>query len=357
MATTVSAAVMGLLVPALGSASPSSSPPHPGSCVHMTAGGIYDLTPFRNVMLSGVDSGSRGRGGRFNVSICGDLLPCRDELTGQPQPAGMVYELSSGEPPGTCWDIVGRWDGFVGAKPLVDVDDAEHGAVEQAHGGVALAFSRPGDAHIECDNVTVGVTIACDPTAPEAPERAGMTGRQIGCHWQMDVRTSHRSVCGVRAYIRRPQPETRHRHLQAVPQNTSGGSWALVVDDNTSSVDEEDGTMSEFIEELQDLPPQVKEFVMEEDNLPIVVAGSLAGIIILWLFCVLCIKFCCRRTAMGGSGGGFGADSSAAAGDDEELAKNSMLGGVSRHSTSDEQSHLPLGSKHIRDDAVPQGSI
>ena len=96
---------------------------------------------------------------------------------------------------------------------------------------------------------------------------------------------------------------------------------------------------------------------MEEDNLPIVVAGSLAGIIILWLFCVLCIKFCCRRTAMGGSGGGFGADSSAAAGDDEELAKNSMLGGVSRHSTSDEQSHLPLGSKHIRDDAVPQGSI
>lgn len=170
----------------------------------------------------------------FNVSLCGNLTePCKDSLTGksnhkcvplvcsfasspslppslslslsynchsknnknkmigQEQPPGTVYTLfyrENKEAPGTCWDVLARWEHFVSATALATTGG-------DGKNGVLISFSRSGDAHISCNNVTVEVDISCDKLAPAEPKKALVTGVQTNCDWALKVRTAHSSIC------------------------------------------------------------------------------------------------------------------------------------------------------------------
>lgn len=193
----------------------------------------YNLSAFRGLNLVGRDT-AQEPSGTFNVSLCGNLTePCKDSLTGksnhkcvplvcsfasspslppslslslsynchsknnknkmigQEQPPGTVYTLfyrENKEAPGTCWDVLARWEHFVSATALATTGG-------DGKNGVLISFSRSGDAHISCNNVTVEVDISCDKLAPAEPKKALVTGVQTNCDWALKVRTAHSSIC------------------------------------------------------------------------------------------------------------------------------------------------------------------
>eukprot|EP00729_Bicosta_minor_P013403 gene13403-124_t len=98
-------------------------------------------------------------------------------MIGQEQPPGTVYTLfyrENKEAPGTCWDVLARWEHFVSATALATTGG-------DGKNGVLISFSRSGDAHISCNNVTVEVDISCDKLAPAEPKKALVTGVQTNC--------------------------------------------------------------------------------------------------------------------------------------------------------------------------------
>ena len=184
-----------VLVPLAGAAAAAAAePPRRGrglfarsvltDCNHTVGTHHYDLSPLRGVVFTGADTTGKGRGS-YNLSVCGDIpTPCRDSLTGMKSPAGLLYTLWDGEPTGTCWDVIARWEHFVGARPLPASDPAAVGAK-----GLVLAFRRMGDSHISCGNVTVEIALRCAKTA-------SLRGHQTGCDWKLDVTTPSHAVCG-----------------------------------------------------------------------------------------------------------------------------------------------------------------
>eukprot|EP00035_Acanthoeca_spectabilis_P016193 m.327528 g.327528 ORF g.327528 m.327528 type:complete len:259 (+) comp16492_c0_seq8:2470-3246(+) len=123
-------------------------------------------------------------GPSFNLSLCGNLsTPCIDELTRVRQPPGALYSQFGGEPAGRCWDVLARWE------HLVSVTLPPNGP------GVTLAFSRPGDPHIDCTDVSVEVAVECDRAGSTDPREATLVGRQTACDWKLRVRTADPAVC------------------------------------------------------------------------------------------------------------------------------------------------------------------
>jgi hypothetical protein len=154
-------------------------------------------------------------------------VSCTHEFThaGQAQPPGAVYTLFGGETQGTCWDVIARWEHFVGASPIppppalqlplnLDTDVADpdpddlkldaDGLELDADGhwpdaavprGIRLSFSRAGDCHLDCKNVTVEVDVTCSELAPSRPASAVAMGSQNECDWHLVVHTSHPNVC------------------------------------------------------------------------------------------------------------------------------------------------------------------
>jgi hypothetical protein len=196
---------VGLLWPILLSL-PRSTLPTTG-CVHRVAGRSYNLASWRGVKVVGNDTscwqGHCGGGGTYNLSLCGPLAEtCRDSLTGVRMPPGMLYKLFDGEQSGTCWDVLARWEHFTGARPL-PLEEAEAGGQNEGGGGhlatgreqrrgLVLGFSRAGDAHIACANVSVAVALRCDVSAAQD----SLEGSQVGCEWRVNVTTAHASICG-----------------------------------------------------------------------------------------------------------------------------------------------------------------
>jgi hypothetical protein len=128
-----------------------------------------------------------------HASLCGDLSkPCVDSLTKTPINGSVTLFFTEvggrGEPapaPLACWDTIAMWRLFPPtASPLPS------GAV-----GLRLFFSRPGDAHLDCDFVNVTIDVACNSTSPAEPSRAVLTGAQDGCEWTFDVQSGAKSVC------------------------------------------------------------------------------------------------------------------------------------------------------------------
>jgi hypothetical protein len=63
--------------------------------------------------------------------------------------------------------------------------------------GVRLSFSRVGDSHLDCNNVTVEIDVRCDPLAPTVAAAALVVGQQESatCDWHLIVRSANVAVC------------------------------------------------------------------------------------------------------------------------------------------------------------------
>jgi hypothetical protein len=170
-------------------APPGESPPSPPTPRSIacnfslpSTGEAFDLAPFRGAVVSGVEAG----GSEVRLSLCGDLAkPCIDALTKTPIFGSAM--LFFGTPRAYhCWDTVAQWALF---PPT---------AVALEGGGLELRFSRPGDAHLDCERVNVTVRARCNATAPAEPARATLSGAQDGCDWTFDVHTANTAVCAPR---------------------------------------------------------------------------------------------------------------------------------------------------------------
>ena len=207
---------------------PAATAQLPSPCNFSLPGAAFDLGEFRGATIRGVESG----GSIVHASLCGDLnKPCIDSLTktpingsvmlffteaggrgsgasdedasslarhggeGAPAPAlplaptlAPAPAQPDGEPapaPLACWDTIAMWRLFPPtASPLPS------GAA-----GLRLFFSRPGDAHLDCDFVNVTIDVACNSSSPAEPSRAELTGAQDGCEWTFDVQSGAKSVC------------------------------------------------------------------------------------------------------------------------------------------------------------------
>ena len=154
----------------------------PPPCIFTIQDRIYDLSAFRNVVVSGFED----NGAYVQTSLCGDLpLPCVDTLTkvkinGSTMLYTSVHRLTR------CWDTVAQWVLF---PPMASPLDSP------AELGLDLRFSRPGDAHLDCDYVNVSVSARCNASMSPAPRDAVLSGRQIGCSWQLEVLTAADGLC------------------------------------------------------------------------------------------------------------------------------------------------------------------
>jgi hypothetical protein len=137
----------------------------------------YDLEEFRNTTLSTLP---KAKGGKFDLSLCGNLPGfCIDSLTHKQIP-GQVYAYFGEPGEYHCWDVL--------VLPHV-VPKAR-----EIDNGLRLTFTRQGDAHLSCTTITVQVDIVCQPDIP-IPSHASLTGYQDGCIWYMRVATSAPGVC------------------------------------------------------------------------------------------------------------------------------------------------------------------
>ena len=146
---------------------------------------LYDLSAWRGIVLQGIVADT---GANISTSLCGDLpMPCVDALTGvHINGSTMLYFYEQGHPARAppkehCWDTVAMWES----------NPPNASALEGP--GLLLSFSRPGDAHLDCDYVNVDVSIACAAGAPVLG--AIVSAEQDNCDWLVSVETSADAVC------------------------------------------------------------------------------------------------------------------------------------------------------------------
>ena len=142
----------------------------------------FDLSEFRGVVVSGVEDG----GSIVRTSLCGDLArPCIDALTKTPINGSTMLFFEAAAAADHCWDTIAQWALFPPAAF----------ALPPPKRGLRIFFSRPGDAHLDCDRVNVTVDAACNATMPPQPTASRLSGFQDGCDWTFTVETGASSVC------------------------------------------------------------------------------------------------------------------------------------------------------------------
>eukprot|EP00966_Prymnesium_polylepis_P023735 546596-Prymnesium_polylepis.1 len=182
-------------------------------CVFDAGGARFNLSSWAGRTITAPDSA----GGTYNVSLCGNLPhTCIDSLTGTPMPPGSLFSMFEGEPSGTCWDVLARWDDLRRTVRLGD--------------GLRLVFSHSFDAHLGCTgtNVTVNVDAVCNRSVAPAMDPIATGSKTPGaCTWQLLVQTASPAICSPASTVLVLQDDTLSASVSTADDTTFGTLTAL----------------------------------------------------------------------------------------------------------------------------------
>ena len=135
-----------------------------------------DLSPWRNVTLTALTSG-----GKYDLSLCGDLpIKCEDSLT-HVNISGKVYSYFGNIANYYCWDVL--------VQSLIK---PKYRNIDK---GLEILYTRHGDAHLSCESINVHISIYCDLNTSSLPAKALVAGEQNGCTWDFKVNSSNTHIC------------------------------------------------------------------------------------------------------------------------------------------------------------------